>query len=56
MHEVYKFVNLFPFLIDPEALKRMVDNENRQNLQYTREGGKVAYEGESSESSGLEDD
>ena len=35
IHEVYSFVNLFPFLVDQEALRVIIENEEQENMKYS---------------------
>lgn len=34
LHELYKFVNLFPFLVDKEELERIVQRERDAAKEY----------------------
>ena len=52
IHEVYKFVNLFPFLIDPTALEKLMDEDSAANRHYILNEESIAKSLDQSLSSG----
>lgn len=34
IHEVFKFVNLFPFLVDRDELNQMIETEKAESAKY----------------------